>query len=189
MQDSDYSRRGAKWSEEEQRSLQASFEQGMTINELARRHGRTPIAIRTRLMAIGAIRPVFPTCYTPFGGLYECPYDVDDKGGPIGRDHVPWCDEELQFLRDTHQEGITDLKVLSDIHRRSPVVIEYWLRQQGLLPPIWEHEAWGWLEERGRRFTEGGFLTAKQAYDREYEFACMIEGQQEERAEDYWASR
>jgi hypothetical protein len=49
---------GRPWSEDEAGNLLESFDAGKTIEELSTLHGRTPGAIRARLMRMGKIQEV-----------------------------------------------------------------------------------------------------------------------------------
>jgi len=56
---------GGPWSDEETAMLAESFDAGKTIEELASVHGRTPGAIRSRLLRLGRLRIEEPNRTAP----------------------------------------------------------------------------------------------------------------------------
>jgi len=78
---------GGAWSPEEEARLVASFEKGVSQSDIAREHGRTSGAIRSRLKKLGLIADV--------GGAPAAPQTVPPARAPVAVNRKP--DDDIPF--------------------------------------------------------------------------------------------
>lgn len=115
------------WSAFEERHLKREFFNGDSISEIAERHKRSGISIRTKLIDLGVFDPTLDQ-YQAFDGSNNPLLTERDLGlGSMGfknypRQFLTWSEDEIDFFISNYREGFL-VAELAFIHQRHPLDI------------------------------------------------------------------
>ncbi len=121
----DPSNAGTPWTTEEDELLMTKYMAGQTVQELAARHCRTPVAIQSRLEKLAIIDTDHEHSSTPASSIRR------KRGAKTGK---PWTTEDDEALIAAFSTGAS-ISDLADRLQRSSSGIEVRLVKLGLLPP------------------------------------------------------
>ena len=124
-----------QWTQFEIRQLLREYRRGDSVETIAVRHQRTNLAIRARIIAIGAVDPSLQNCRLRNRRTERGAISAEMLGlelNPLAlfpRDHYAWTEAEIALASQSYREELS-VQTIAKVHRRHALSI---------LCPIYEH--------------------------------------------------